>query len=266
MGSGMVRLRGSFAGVVGAVAALCLSSACGPAQDSLAASADASIEGGRAPILDGGGGIPDAPNGTSLCPQGACNYQSQEGCAIDASAPTACQPYPHDDGVAPTCGPAGAGSLGQSCASWVDCAPGLLCAGGKCRRMCCGGDYTACPAGEHCFSPLLVLVGDAAVSSGAMLCMPSANCDVFTGKPCPAGQACHIVDATGAVACVPEGSGQSGEPCPCSAGFTCVGEQCRRLCLAVEQGGDPWCAPEEGTCVHYDRDPPGVGECDPNVR
>src|SRR5690606_40500867 len=29
---------------------------------------------------DGGGGIDEAPNGAALCPVGACNYQSGEGC------------------------------------------------------------------------------------------------------------------------------------------------------------------------------------------
>jgi hypothetical protein len=260
MDPGMVRLRGSFDRFASVCVTLCALAGCGPAQDPLESDTDASVEGGRDPVLEGGGGIPDSPNGPSLCPVGECNYQSQTGCASDAG--NACQPYPHDGGVAPTCAPAGAGVAGQACASWLDCLPGLLCAAGKCRRICCGGDYTACPPGEHCYSPLLVLVGDAAVASGAMLCMPAGSCDVFSGKPCPAGQACHIVDPTGAVACVPDGTGKAGDPCPCASGLTCVGDQCRRLCRAIAGGGEPYCSLDE-VCVHYDRDPDGVGECCP---
>lgn len=214
------------------------------------------------PILDGGGGIPDAPNGVDFCPKGACNYQSQTGCASEAGA--ACQPFPASDGgIQPTCGTAGTKTAGQPCASWTECEPGLLCTAGSCMRMCCGDDYTACPSGEHCFGSLLIQVGDAAVSSGAMVCLPAGTCDVLTGKTCPAGQACHIVDPTGAVACIEEGKGKAGEDCPCTVGFTCVAKKCRRLCLAVEGGGEPWCPIEEGRCVHYDRDPPNVGECAP---
>ena len=39
-------------------------------------------------VEDGGDMIPNPPDGASLCPMGACNYQSQEGCA----AGTACRP------------------------------------------------------------------------------------------------------------------------------------------------------------------------------
>jgi hypothetical protein len=29
----------------------------------------------------------------------------------------------------------------------------------------------------------------------------------------------------------------------------------------VEGGGEPACKEGEGICVHFNRDPPGVGEC-----
>jgi hypothetical protein len=107
------------------------------------------------------------------------------------------------------------------------------------------------------------MVGDAAVKSGAMVCMPVGGCDVLATGTCPSGQACTIVDPTGAVACLPEGKGTVGQDCPCVAGFLCVADACRRLCRAVEGGGEPSCPTMEGRCVHFDRDPPGVGECTP---
>jgi hypothetical protein len=64
-------------------------------------------------------------------------------------------------------------------------------------------------------------------------------------------------------ACVPEKTGSPGDPCPCKGGTTCVADTCRRLCKAVAGGGDPSCPTDEGICVHYDRDPAGVGECTP---
>lgn len=264
MDCGIARRRRVTACVAGTWLSVCLVVGCGPAEDALDGGLDASAESSGEPILDAGGGIPEAPNGATLCPVGACNYQTQGGCAQDAAAPVACHPYPNAGGVAPTCAPAGILGEGEACSSWLDCSPGLLCVGSSCRRLCCGGDYTACPDGQHCFSAVLVLVGDAAIASGAMVCLAVGGCDVFSGQPCPQGRSCHIVDPTGAVACVPSGHGQSGDPCPCAAGFACIAERCRRLCRAVEGGGDPFCAASEGRCVHYDRDPPGVGECDPS--
>ena len=219
---------------------------------------------GLPPILDGGGGIPDAPNGPSLCPTGECNYQTQVGCSVEGGTPKACQPYPNGEGsVQPTCATAGSRLEGEDCTSWTDCSAGLLCVADKCRALCCGGDYTACQQGEHCFSTIQVLVGDAGVSSGAMICSPVGGCDPLDGGPCPSGQACHIIDSTGAVACTPEATGQANQPCPCAAGFVCIVSGCRRLCKAVEGGGDPACPEAEGQCIHYDRDPEGVGECVP---
>ena len=44
---------------------------------------------------------------------------------------------------------------------------------------------------------------------------------------------------------------------------TTTTKECRRLCKAVEGGGEPSCKEGEGVCVHFHRDPPGVGECTP---
>lgn len=220
------------------------------------ASADA-----NEPVLDGGGGVPDAPNGPALCPSGACNYQTNAGCGAGQS----CVPLPNAAATAtePSCldvAPIDAGA----CARWSDCPSGTVClADGSCRKLCCGGDWTGCPAGQHCLEKLLVSDGDGgALATGVATCAPVGGCDPLVPTSCSTpGTTCQIVDVTGAVACFPEGTGGLGGACPCKGGFTCTGEICRRLCRAVAGGGEPSCPPAEGRCVHYDRDPDGVGEC-----
>lgn len=214
-------------------------------------------------ILDGGGSIPSPPDGASLCPQGACNFQTNAGC----TPPQGCVPYPDGQGNAPpTCiNTSAQGTSGASCQTLDQCAPGYICAGAVCRKLCCGGDWTGCPAGESCIQGLSISDGNGgAVQTGAMLCLPVNYCDALEpANGCAAGTACQIVDPTGATACFAEGSGGQGEPCPCQGGFLCVDSECRRLCKAVDSGGEPSCQDGEGVCVHFNRDPPGVGECTP---
>lgn len=221
--------------------------------------------GGGGVVLDGGGTVDPPPDGASLCPAGACNYQTQSGC----SATQACLPSVSGSDVVASCQGAGTKHSGEACSGWNDCARGLFCAEGACRTLCCGGDWSACPKGESCIRQLDVKVGDAGVSSGADLCFPVNDCDPLDTSACAdqPGMACLIVDPTGSVACTPEGSGTSGQACNasahCSGGFACVANECRRLCRAVQGGGEPSCPAAEGVCVHYNRDPAGVGECTP---
>lgn len=213
-------------------------------------------------ILDGGGDAAVPPDGASLCPQGACNYQTNAGCG----AAETCAPYPDGAGDAPpTCIAAGQGASGAACQSLDACAPGLLCAGGACRKLCCGKDWTGCADGESCIQGLSLSDGNGGtIKTGAMLCLPVNTCDALDPYAgCAAGTACQIADPTGATACLQEGGGAQGEPCPCKGGFLCVEGACRRLCKAVEGGGDPACEAGEGVCVHFVRDPAGVGECTP---
>jgi hypothetical protein len=217
-------------------------------------------------VLDGGGVVPPPPDGASLCPTGACNYQTQSGC----SAAQACRPTLSSSGaIAPGCQDAGSKQSDAPCKAWTDCARGDLCAGGACHKLCCGGDWSACGTGQSCVRQLLVQAPDAgaAVSAGVDLCFPVNNCDVFDTSSCDSGQSCQIVDPIGDVACTPSGSGTVGAACSetetCSGGFSCVGNKCRRLCRAVVGGGEPACPASEGICVHYNRDPAGVGECTP---
>lgn len=211
-------------------------------------------------ILDGGGEIPVPPNGELACPVGACNYQSGAGCAGQTCAPALMA----NDAVVPQCQPAGNAASGAACALSSECQPGYACAAGSCRKLCCGGDWTGCASeNEHCFRPV-VYKGSTGnvINTGAMLCYPIGICDPLVPASCTeVGTTCQIVDPTGAVSCLPEGTGASGQPCPCKGGFLCVEGACRRLCKAVEGGGEPSCQLGEGVCVHFNRDPPGVGEC-----
>ena len=220
-------------------------------------------------VENGGDVIPNPPDGAELCPAGDCNYQSQEGCA----AGMACIPSIVQNQIAPTCAATqnGTGMGGDSCTAWTDCAPGYVCPDGQCRKLCCGRDWSesACEPGEACFRDWSFLVDDVAEPTGAYLCYPT-GCDVLTSDDCPSDRDCKIIDPRGTTACVPPTTGRLGESCTppqvCGRGLSCIGppgeETCRRLCRA-EACGEPACGRGEGTCVHFNRDPPGVGECTP---
>src|SRR5690606_27449269 len=110
---------------------------------------------------DGGGGIDEAPNGAALCPVGACNYQSGEGCEQGQACLPSADHESHQ--VTPACVEAGRGGNGDACTPWAvpsECAPGYFCADGACRRLCCGSDWSACDAGTSCFRPLVVRLTD----------------------------------------------------------------------------------------------------------
>lgn len=172
------------------------------------------------------------------------------------------------DGKTPVCLPAGSAALGAACQMWTDCVRGAVCADGVCRKLCCGKDWTGCPANERCFARFVVQLPAAKVDSLAYLCLPVNGCSALDPASCAAikpGTTCQIADPTGATACLEEGTGQMpADPCPCKGGFTCVSGGCRRLCKAVPGGGEPSCPEGEGRCVHWTKDPEGVGECSPN--
>jgi hypothetical protein len=237
-------------------------------------------------ILDGGGDLPDAPNGASACMSGVCNYQTQDCAGGQSCLPSDNPPATGD--WPPQCFSAGSKQAGESCSSWNDCVKGYFCLGisgaadggvvpGTCRKLCCGGDWSACDKGEACFQQVYLMrpSGGAAVYAKADVCAPTGNCDPLAPTSCPTqGETCQIVDPIGDVACVPEGKAGLGATCsdgsegapittPCKGGLTCVAGECRRLCRAVEGGGTPACSASEGVCVHFNRDPAGVGECTP---
>jgi hypothetical protein len=198
---------------------------------------------------------------------GACNYQTGKGCGEGGA--TSCVPLPSGAGVAPTCEPAGSIAIGGPCMQWTDCVSGAVCAQGKCAKLCCANDWNGCPQGQHCLSPFEVQVAPGnVVDSKAYLCMAVNQCDALVPSSCTEPKTtCQIADGSGATACLPDGTGTAGQSCPCKGGYLCVekgtGKECRRLCKAVAGGGDPFCPVEEGRCVHFNRDPAGVGECTP---
>ncbi len=217
-------------------------------------------------VLDAVHGIDDPPDGAAACAAGDCNYQTQTGCADDQ----ACRPQFNatDVEVHPGCEAAGTAEAGQACTAQSDCARGAYCAAGTCRKLCCGADWTACDAGESCIRGLDVRAGGEVISAEAGLCFPVNDCDPLDSNSCAdePSRECKIVDPTGAVACAPRSNAELGEECApptvCKQGATCVGQRCVKLCRFAECG-EPSCTEAEGTCVHFLRDPEGVGECTP---
>ena len=153
--------------------------------------------------LDGGGAPAVPPDGVAACPQGTCNYQSGEGCPVEAAA---CIPGTDAmNGITPVCQPAGAGTSGAACTDTSTCAPGYFCAEKSCRKLCCAGDWTGCPSeDEHCIKSLAYGDGmGGALTTGAMLCYPVNTCNALVPSSCgEPGTTCQIADPTGATACL----------------------------------------------------------------
>ena len=226
--------------------------------------------------------VPDPPDGVALCPKGTCNFQSQEGC----SATQSCTPhYNATSGkVEPTCSANGTLAKGAKCTGTTEtCGRGMVCANGVCAKVCCGLDYTACDPGESCFqhSTQFMTASGSKIdyNEGLGTCAPVGNCDLLDPDSCASDAAhpvCRIVDATGAVACVQGGDRKLGEACDgehqCGTGQHCAGyikadgsaslqTTCVRLCRYGTCNAKPGCPEDEGPCVHFARDPEGVGEC-----
>lgn len=208
--------------------------------------------------------LEDPPDGEAACAAGDCNYQTQDGCSDDQ----ACRPQFNatDVEVHPGCEAAGTATSGEACSGQGDCARGLYCAGEVCRKLCCGRDWTACDAGESCIRSLEVRAGGEVISADVDLCFPVGTCDPLDGSGCEdePSRECKIVDPTGAVACAPRSDLELGDACAppnvCKQGMSCVGGYCIKLCRFLECG-EPACGAYEGTCVHFLRDPDGIGEC-----
>jgi hypothetical protein len=228
------------------------------------------------PIGQGGDVLPPAPDGASLCPAGPCNYQSQTGCTgsdscaihIDDTAGTA----------APTCEAAGTVARDAACSDSAPCGNGLVCVDKVCRKLCCGSDWTACGAGEGCVQQIHVSIGTGKplVDPQVGICVPVNDCNVLDAHSCttdPTRPVCRIADPIGDVACQPASSLNLGDTCDsdhqCGPVMLCAGADssgqsvCRSLCRA-DRCGTPSCSNVTDTCVHFNRDPAGVGECTPD--
>lgn len=240
-----------------------LGGTCGVAESGSSAFDD----GACAHVVDDGGDTPkEPPDGAALCPPGECNYQTQKGCKRDET----CQPtLSRKNRIEAGCLRAGERMRGETCGAKDACGRGLVCAGGFCRTLCCGRDWSACDEGESCFRTLQYSIDGVPIDTGAWLCFPVHTCSVLDPVTCGAGRDCKLVDPIGNEACVPRSAEAMpvGAPCggdsPCDRGLTCVAGTCRRLC-AAESCGEPSCPDGEGTCVHFSRNPAGVGECTPD--
>jgi hypothetical protein len=208
--------------------------------------------------------LEDPPDGAAACGSGDCNYQTQAGCTESQ----ACRPQ--FNATAPEvhagCEAAGTVQAGEACEAPGDCARGLYCALGTCHKMCCGADWSACDAGESCIRSVEVRAGGQVIPAELDLCFPVGTCDPLDADSCSSedGRECKIVDPTGAVACAPRSDAGLGDACApptvCKQGLNCVGGYCTRLCR-FEECAEPGCGADEGSCVHFLRDPEGVGEC-----
>ena len=120
-----------------AIAASAMSCGGGSSGETTLSGGSGGGDGGVQVILDGGGVVAKPPDGEKACPQGACNFQSNQGC----TGATSCEPALGPTGVVtPSCEPAGAGKSGDQCAQPSDCAPGYFCVGKTCHKLCCGGE------------------------------------------------------------------------------------------------------------------------------
>ncbi|MFC1642326.1 hypothetical protein ACFL5O_06515 [Myxococcota bacterium] len=212
-------------------------------------------------ILDAGDAAPTAPDGASLCPPGDCNFQTQAGC----DEGHACAAVLADNKALSSCELPGQASEGEPCQDQPECAKGLACAGGRCRRLCCGNDWSVCPTGQSCFRSLILQRDDTEVSTGAGVCYPVGECNILDPDACGEGRSCRIVSSRGDVACSQSGTTGTGEACnspnDCQAQHVCAGGQCYELCLAQEAAETPPCSGDNQVCVHYQSHPAGVGQC-----
>ncbi len=190
----------------------------------------------------------------------ACDPRSGDGCGsagrcvLSASEPT-CVAMP------------GALAPGSDCTDTTECAPGAACfeveGVGRCQRICCPGDESACDVEESC-SGSGRLVDGAETEWGR--CLPSRSCDVLdAAADCEAREGCYIVGSDGQTECRYAGAGGPGDPCvaqqDCGPGFFCGGvdpaRRCRRICDARNDD----CPIDEGRCVVQAHSPDGSGIC-----
>ena len=264
----------------GAALLLALSATAATACDSATTTATAPDGGaptGCGPVYFGAGGpAPVVPDGASLCDEGPCNYQTQEGCGATDTCSLRLEPGGQD--ISPACRPAGALPKGSPCNPQATalperCGRGLFCSTTGCRKLCCGGDWTACDEGESCIRQLVIEVNGAQVPAGADLCLPVNDCDPLDPNSCAEkGRVCRIADPVGNVACMPPSTLGVGDPCDqanqCGPGLHCTRSSesaqgaCHHLCAFGPCVADTCGA--EGTCVHFPRDPDGIGECVPD--
>ncbi|MFO7565916.1 MAG: hypothetical protein R6X02_24955 [Enhygromyxa sp.] len=161
------------------------------------------------------------------------------GCDPLADPEQECGPAMTCDLASLTCVPApGTGPEGDPCNDPSECSPGLVCASGRCRRICEVELEQGCEVDQICS------VASAPISG---LCLTRCT---LTLADCPSpGEACKRVTGSGGqvwAACVDNpGFGMSGDACSddsdCAAGQLCTPAQLHTLPCADE--APSCCAP-----------------------
>lgn len=199
---------------------------------------------------DTGGGV-DTGGGTDsggmggMCPPGACNLESNEGCAPGEGCYWGAAEAGADP--APICVAAGTAGTGASCTAPNDCQEGHLCQAGNCATVCCGGSDLNCntAAGEMCLN---LVDGDTGEPLGFGACVTPSGCSL-TAQNCESGtDGCYPVGGDGATDCFPAGDAAPGEACrasnSCRAGSVCLADgNCAKICAIG--GGEPSCDGEQ---------------------
>ncbi len=206
------------------------------------------------PPVDSGpvdlGGDIDMTTSTSMCPEGACDLVSNEGCeAGDGcyfAAAAAGEP------PAPLCAPAGTLGDGAACSNANDCQEGFICVGdpGVCRKICCADNDEDCDpttTGQLC---LINLVDEAGDPTGVGACQLPDDCDPVAQTGCESPEAC-FPSGEGAFTCATPGPGTQGSSCEsegCAAGFLCINADGGAICAQVCDTADPTCDDAGTSC------------------
>ena len=191
------------------------------------------------------------PNG--ICPTGACNLISSEGCGAGEGC------YYGTNG--PVCTTAGTGGDDADCSGSSDCQDAHTCVSGKCRPVCCNID-----SNDECMNEDTGRVCVGLVPMGAEPAMPPFgacivpdSCDVLAQTGCEGTDACALGEGD-AVFCQPPGAGIAGEDCSagCAARHVCTGAVCAALC---DRTADPGECPDGFECRGLVGVPDPVGAC-----
>ncbi len=190
---------------------------------------------------------------TAMCPAGACNLETNAGCAAGEGC--------YWDGTMPVCVAAGSAGTGAACSAPNDCQEGHVCQNDVCVLVCCGGSDLNCntAAGETCLN----FAGEGGVSLGFGACITPSGCSLLTQDCTRMGTGCYPIGGDGSTDCLGAGTDAEGEECTasnsCAPGLVCLADGvCARLCRVG--GGEPSCtAPlecgglsgfdDEGVCV-----------------
>lgn len=203
------------------------------------------------PSSDGGGG-PRMCNAGGACDVIAQNCPATQGCyyarsMMGGKPTTMCAEVTRSGGD------------GAPCEFVNECLPGFTCNAGVCRRYCCMGRTSDCPAGQIC-------IGIAETGIGQ--CTLHAECTLVPNEGCMMNQGCYLISADGTLGCVIAGMLDEGATCAylndCRPGLGCFGVMggtammCMRFCRMSMADTD--CGTGR-RCVVVRGLPEGIGVC-----